>query len=662
MFDSRLILPLGSRSWSRWVVYLLVIMLLPATAAWGKSTSPAQAKLVVSHWLALDWKPLGTPLGREIKKVETFRDAGGIPIYHVAYLEPAGLVFVAGDDLVEPIIGYLAQGHYDPAPTNPLGALVSRDLTGRVSKVREMEQQAQAAGQAFAPSGLLKDARDKWELLQTEAIPKALWIAQPFGERVPPLVQSKWGQNHEGGVNDWCYNYYTPKHYPCGCAATALAQLMRYHRHPTTWIGTPEFAIFVDGQQTTAELRGGDGVGGPYDWNNMVLDPDGNTSTVARQAIGALTFDAGVAHNMHYEAGNSNSILAKKYPLVETFGYGNTNWGYSNNNNLPSAALNSMINSNLDARLPVILQVNGSAGSHYLVGDGYGYHAATLYHHLNLGWCGAWDLWYNLPNIGSNPSFDTVTSCWYNIYAIGQGEIVSGRVGTLEGYPVPHVTVKASWGGQTFQTKTNARGIYAFGCVPANSTLKLEASGLGQTQSRQVTTGTSKNGTIETGNLWNNNFTLQPSGSRANAYWQHGVKIFPEWPNNLIQTIRKAWGTTFTGKENTTNWFHIPLTTPVIEENRRTVLVKIFVLFKTTGNAEITNIHVWDGNKKIRAFDGLHLSGDHVNIDPYNWFYTWETMQTGVDIVVRVKFGAKTNNNYPAILFTTAGGDFYRWW
>jgi hypothetical protein len=45
------------------------------------------------------------------------------------YLNLAGLVFLPADDLVEPIIGFLPEGQYDPSPDNPLGALIRAGWT-----------------------------------------------------------------------------------------------------------------------------------------------------------------------------------------------------------------------------------------------------------------------------------------------------------------------------------------------------------------------------------------------------------------------------------------------------------------------------------------------------------------------------------------------------
>ena len=59
--------------------------------------------------------------------------------------------------------------------------------------------------------------------------------------RVAPLVTAHWNQGSVG--NALCYNYYTPLNRACGCTATALGQIMYYHRYPTERILPGENAI-----------------------------------------------------------------------------------------------------------------------------------------------------------------------------------------------------------------------------------------------------------------------------------------------------------------------------------------------------------------------------------------------------------------------------------
>jgi len=333
------------------------------------------------------------------------------------------------------------------------------------------------------------------------------------------LVQSRWSQ--QTTCSSACYNYYTPPgdpgtttNYPCGCVATAMAQLMRFHQHPSVGVGTACFDITVDGATQTACLRGGDGAGGPYSWASMVIVPGCSTTLTQRQAIGALCYDAGVAVSMQYAAGGSGAYVIYQghadipSQLMSIFKYSSVKAGWNYGANLGSS-LNAMANPALDAGYPVLLGINGSPGGHAVVCDGYGYDASTLYHHLNMGWSGTSDAWYNLPTIDTViGTFSTVYGCIYNVYPTGTGEIISGRVTEFNGQPLSGVTVTATrTGGGTYTATTNSRGIYALVKVPSGSTYtvcsQLTCYGFA---CQTVTTGTSANYGNAAGNRWGVDF------------------------------------------------------------------------------------------------------------------------------------------------------------
>jgi hypothetical protein len=87
------------------------------------------------------------------------------------------LIIMSADDLVEPIIAFAPEGTYGPASTNPLGALASRDVPGRVARVRQLEVQARQGDREFSPVGLERDAQRKWRLLDRSSPAEA----QEFG-------------------------------------------------------------------------------------------------------------------------------------------------------------------------------------------------------------------------------------------------------------------------------------------------------------------------------------------------------------------------------------------------------------------------------------------------------------------------------------------------
>jgi hypothetical protein len=537
---------------NRVAIFLFLLwLLLPVSAAWARPTTEAQARQVVQRWLSLDPKPLGATLGGEVKEVQAFPDSSGNAAYYVVYLNPAGMVLVPADDLVEPIIGFLPEGHYDPSPSNPLGALVRNDIPGRVARARQVEARVLKGAEPLSPKAPQAVAQRKWGWLSNpttggQALSAEAGITGPLSdERVAPFIQSKWDQCT---INDnlpdapACYNYYTPLfgagnrgNYPCGCLATAMAQVMRYWQYPELPV-VATFDITADSIPETGTIRGGNGAGGPYDWGNMELDPKeafflNRMNSTKCQAIGALTYDAGVSVNSDYENGETGADgLSASQALIKTFHYSNAINGFSNTQLIPDPVRAAMINTNLDTQFPVILRIAYYSGEgqegHFVVGDGYGYNAATMYHHLNMGWSGLDDAWYHLPGVdtGDNGNYTLQNLITYNIYSTGSGEIISGRVTDTQGKPLSGAAMTARyivqsgvWGIIKYKNATtDANGIYALPQVPSETPYTVSVSKFGyKFTSQNVATGTSINSTdhyytLTCGNVWGVNFTGSP--------------------------------------------------------------------------------------------------------------------------------------------------------
>jgi hypothetical protein len=420
-------------------------------------------------------------------------------------LDLSGFVIVPADDLVEPIIGFTSGEKYDPSPESPLGALVTADLTARINAARTSKRDKIT----FLS---ISDTQNKWyyfiEIAESHSGEiKAFDIDTNIGTRslsdfrVAPLTKSHWSQ---GNVCDHlCYNYYTPEHYVCGCVATAMAQLMRYHCHPTEGVGYNEFTIKVEGNKQTAKTRGGDGQGGPYIWTDMVFAPDCSTTETQHQAIGALCYDAGVSTGINYTPdGSGTTTRNARYALTKTFQYSNAIASFNGDHEI-GRGLTEMINPNLDAKYPVILALSPAPG-HAVLADGYGYNAETLYHHINLGWSEADDVWYNLPEVRG---YNVVGTCIYNIFPKGSGEIISGRVTDTAGNPLESTMMTAQGPGGPYNTYTDSEGIYAFSKIPSNSYFIITAKKAGYMFEQQITgTGTSYDNELISGNKWEVDF------------------------------------------------------------------------------------------------------------------------------------------------------------
>jgi len=496
--------------------------------AWAAPVNQGQAGKMVREWLKADPRPMGSRLGNQIDGIDTFRDSQNQPLYFVVYLKPNGFVIVPAEDTVEPVIAFSSSGSFDPSPGNPLGALVSRDLPGRVSSVRTVERKNRSA---FSDNDKLlmnssQKAFGKWKkFLSYDANEPEIkmGIGGISDVRVAPLLQTRWGQNiscYNPALA--CFNYYTPPYgdnnpdnYYAGCVATAMAQFMYFHQYPSSSVGTPCFTIEIGEEYPpnyeTACLRGGDGYGGAYHWTTMVLDPGCGTSQAQREAIGALLYDAGVAVEMQYTSNWSGANLySATVAMINTFDYSNAVFGWNNNNEIGSGRT-AMINTNLDWGNPVILGIDGDGG-HAVVADGYGYNSSTLYHHVNLGWDGSDDAWYNLPIIDTSYYyFNSVDGVIYNIYITGSGEIISGRVtDSGSGAPIAGAAVTAvRSGGGTYPAITNAQGIYALAKVPSNSSYTITVTKAGYTFSSPQVISTTRSDNYEevSGNRWGINFT-----------------------------------------------------------------------------------------------------------------------------------------------------------
>jgi hypothetical protein len=155
--------------------------------------------------------------------------------------------------------------------------------------------------------------------------------------------------------------------------------------------------------------------------------------------------------------------------------------------------------------------------------------------------------------------------------------------------------------------------------------------------------------------------SAQPLPGSLSAVWVHGTSVEPEDMSIIKRVTRVGWGADFRTQAGKFAWFHVSIATPVVIENVRPKLEKIFVFYKTSFG-EIRNVHVYDGPRKVRAFDNLHLQGDHSGgIDPSN---SWAvnpplTIAFGLGISIGVQFSIGIDSPIDTgMLFTTAGADF----
>ncbi|MCP4712709.1 MAG: hypothetical protein GY869_29125 [Planctomycetes bacterium] len=483
-----------------------------------------QVRQMVQGWINEDSQPMGSTLGRQVGEIESYFSAEENLLFYVVNLIPNGYVIVPADDMVEPIISFIELGSYSNSFDNPLSSMVRKDIAGRIQMVRDPEtlQNPNVLSNALA-------AYEKWQRLinlgQSPDTVGIMGLTSISDVWVSPLLESNWGQTTCCVIDEKaCYNYYTPhdslfdpcdwgdpNNYPCGDTATAMAQLLAYHQHPVSGIGIHSLTIWVDGYPKSADTRGGDGLGGPYNWIDIenAMNPGCGTPLNARKAIGALCYDIGVTINTIYTSNLSWSDLrAASYALRNPSLFNFQRAVYTDTiSDILEAKLIDMINPNLDYGYPVLMGLmadNEITPKHSIVIDGYGYHLDTLYHHVNLGQDGIDNGWYNIPII---IEYDLYFECIYNIFPMETGELVSGRIVDSSGNPIEGVTVMAVGPqGEIHYATTNSKGIYVFLLDSLTTYTIIPIKDGHFFAGRTITTGYSVDYSTVSGNRWGIDF------------------------------------------------------------------------------------------------------------------------------------------------------------
>lgn len=161
------------------------------------------------------------------------------------------------------------------------------------------------------------------------------------------------------------------------------------------------------------------------------------------------------------------------------------------------------------------------------------------------------------------------------------------------------------------------------------------------------------------------------------ASWVHGNSLVLEDQNNIL-VRRWGWGTEMQfefspGISPPGTWCHIALPTPVIINDVRLKVQKVFLLFKTGQHASIDNIHIYDGPRKIAAWDVVpgtsytaRRTGDHSgSVDSQNTFMLPNPCEVLFGLSLSFTFRpVSLNTSLPALdaegklLITSAGADF----
>lgn len=277
--------------------------------------------------------------------------------YYAFNLEQ-GYVIVSGDDEMTELVGYAENGFFDAENVPPQMQLWLNGYAEYVAAVQ--------SGKAKARKILLSDS------------PSVV---------VEPLVTTKW--NQDAPFNNFAPEYTddnnNTQRCATGCAATAMAQIMKFHNWPEQGVGHYSYEHQSFG---TISSNFSEHV---YDWTNMIdRYNNGEYSSEQADAVALLMKDCGVSLNMNYGPVSGASIYSY-YPAFKNY------FRYSsrtvNRSGCETAEFTKIITDELQEGRPLIYCGTGEDGGHAFVVDGYD---TNYFLHVNWGWGGYSDGYFDM--------------------------------------------------------------------------------------------------------------------------------------------------------------------------------------------------------------------------------------------------------------------------
>jgi hypothetical protein len=266
--------------------------------------------------------------------------------------EGLGFVVVSNDDSVTDIVGYSKESF----------SVIPPAMEWFINTVDNNMQEMTKSGVLYAP------------------IPPST----EFPESVEPLLKSTWDQGKPYNILCPGGNGSSTRLYPTGCVATALSQIMYYHKYPEVGIGEHQYSFKPEsGVGRIISANFGET---HYDWANMLDDYSKGYTDEQANAVATLMLHCGVAVEMGYTASGSGAYGQEACLGIKKF------FGYNKNARLytrdyyTAELWMEMIFKELNLKRPIYYDgMSEGGGGHAFIIDGYDKDGFV---HVNWGWGG----------------------------------------------------------------------------------------------------------------------------------------------------------------------------------------------------------------------------------------------------------------------------------
>ncbi len=477
-----------NRLFSLLMFFLGLGLLAQAAPVTQQEAQQAAAKFLLSKQIASNNIK---PASLSVNKLKGSNQAA-FYIFNVG--DNQGFVVVAGDDRINPILGYSDEGYFDEAkaPSN-----MKNWLNEYAEQIALLDQVSNIKGAIAAPKAEnVVDTRNSIAPLLTTKWDQA----RPYWNKCPQV------QNEDGE--------YEPSY--TGCVATAMSQIMKYYNYPaqTTQVipsyqygyGTGNMGEYIT--QTTEDLPVT-----TFDWAHMLDSYNGSEDQVYTDAVATLMLYVGHAAHMTYAltaSGTTDPYIPKAF--TNYFDY-NAQLVYRSD--YDQQAWEDMVYQELVAGRPMVYNGRaGSGGGHSFVCDGY---EMGDYYHINWGWGGLGNGYFQLAIM--------------NPHAAGIGASSSA-----EGYNIDQTAIIGITPGYSGQGEVNhvltVYNMYYSG----NRELERGSNGFSLYKRRQVVVTAEDH--IDDGTKYARGIALYDSNNNfvemiaSMTYYSSAISVTDKWPDS----------------------------------------------------------------------------------------------------------------------------------
>ena len=402
-------------------ILLFAGFILAFFSANAEKVTEQQALRIAQQFL--NKKNLVIERNKQLARGDTHQDEALLYVFNA---EEGGYAVVSGDDQTAPILGYSETGRLD---MENLPEHIQSWLDGYMEQIAFMQSHPKVS-----------KARNT--------------LNEPAIE--PLLGNIKW--NQETPYNDLCpydENPYSRKKVRCptGCTATAMAQIMYYHRWPKQVMQDIPSYVTQRNKIEVSSISAGTAI----NWNSILPKYGYNSKDETdeqKQAVAKLMQICGTSIEMDYTSGGSRASLQNAAEALKKYFDYNEAVSYVARINYREEDWNKMIYDELAAGRPVEYAGYQKSGpGHAFVIDGY---SSDCFFHVNWGWGGSVDGYFllsvlnpydeNLISTTEETEESSMTFKMYQEAVVGikknDGQTITINQGTAQSNKYPDITIE----------------------------------------------------------------------------------------------------------------------------------------------------------------------------------------------------------------------------